>query len=162
MLKQKLITTFCVVAAVVAAALLADFVVNFIVLGTPQSFTPITTIGISLLVGAPVCFYLINQRFDVQRVREELSSSIVEKDLAAVEIQLRRQDAERARADAELALEQLRESEARYRMLTDRATDIIVRFDRNRIIEFASGEICDGSRAQCQLPSLGRRRLQDA
>jgi len=125
----------------VAAALLADFVVNFIVLGTPQSFTPITTIGISLLVGAPVCFYLINQRFDVQRVREELSSSIVEKDLAAVEIQLRRQDAERARADAELALEQLRESEARYRMLTDRATDIIVRFDRNRIIEFASPSV---------------------
>ena len=32
----------------------------------------------------------------------------------------------------------LRESEARYRMLADRATDIILRYDRNGVIEFAS------------------------
>jgi PAS domain S-box-containing protein len=37
--------------------------------------------------------------------------------------------------------EALVDSEARYRMLTDRATDIIVRYDRNGVIEFISPAI---------------------
>ncbi|HEY2659091.1 MAG TPA: ATP-binding protein [Caulobacteraceae bacterium] len=65
----------------------------------------------------------------------------MEKDRAAVEIQLRRQEAERAQAAAELALEQLRESEARYRMLAERATDMILRYDPQGMIEYMSPSI---------------------
>ncbi len=43
--------------------------------------------------------------------------------------------------EARLREEALRESEARYRILTDRATDIIVRYDTAGVIEFASPSI---------------------
>ena len=43
--------------------------------------------------------------------------------------------------EARLREDALRESEARYRMLTDQATDIIVRYDTAGVIEFASPSI---------------------
>jgi PAS domain S-box-containing protein len=141
MINPKLLKTSVSVAIVLAAALVGDFAINYYVLLTPQAFTPLNTALIALLVGAPASYYLISQRVDIQRVKEQLSASIAEKDRVAVELEHRRQDAERAQAAAEQALGQLRESEHRYRMLTDRATDIIVRYDQRGVIEFASPSV---------------------
>ncbi|MFI4974248.1 MAG: ATP-binding protein [Caulobacterales bacterium] len=70
-------------------------------------------------------FFLVSQRFDMQRVKDALAAFVVEKDRAVVEAQLRRREAERAQAAAERALERLRESEALYRLLADNQTDVI-------------------------------------
>jgi PAS domain S-box-containing protein len=141
MLNQKLLKTAIAVATILGAALLGDFVFNYYLFVTPQAFTPLNTALIAVLVGTPVSYYLISQRLDMQRVKEELCASIAEKDHVALELGLRRQEAERAQAGAELALDQLRESEARYRMLTDRATDIIIRYNGQGMIEFASPSV---------------------
>ena len=140
-LERKLLRTAIAVALIVASALLIDYVSNVVVFHTPGAFTPINTTLIALSVGAPVCYFLISQSVNLQTVKELLSASIALKDQAALEAQLGRQDAERARTAAELALERLRDSEARYRMLTDRATDMIVRYGPAGIIEFASPSV---------------------
>ncbi|HEY5107248.1 MAG TPA: ATP-binding protein [Caulobacteraceae bacterium] len=84
MFRHKLFRTLVLVAVVVPAAMFADWFLNAVCLGTPQSATPLTTLIITALIGAPVGYYLVSQRVDVQR----------------------------ARADAESALDQLRRSEA--------------------------------------------------
>ena len=141
MINQKLLKTAIAVVTIVVAALIGDFVFNIYLFATPQAFTPLNTALIAVLVGGPVSYYLISQRVDLQRAKEQLSASIAEKDRVAVQLEQRGQDAERAQTAAEQALEQLRESEARYRMLTDRATDIIVRYDQRGVIEFASPSV---------------------
>ncbi|HEY2661608.1 MAG TPA: ATP-binding protein [Caulobacteraceae bacterium] len=138
---QKLIFTLVAVAIIVVAAVAGDYITNTYISATPLGFTPLNTGFIAAFVGAPVTYFLIGQRIDIQRVKEQLSLSIAGKDDAAVEIQLRRREAEAAQAEAEAALIQLRESEARYRMLTDRATDIIVRYNTQGVIEFASPSV---------------------
>jgi PAS domain S-box-containing protein len=141
MINEKILKTCIAVTIIVAAALLGDLIFNDYVFLTPEKFTPLNTPLIAALVGMPVSYYLIDQRVDLQRAKELLSASSAEKDLVAVELEQRRQEAERAQAAAELALEQLRESESRYRMLTDRATDIIIRYDQRGVIEFASPSV---------------------
>ncbi len=118
MLKQKLIATSIVVAIVIVAALAADYLTNVVVLASPAQFTPIQTVLIAILVSTPVTYYLISQRMNMQRVKEALAASATEKDRAV-------QDAQARRAEAESALERLRESEALYRLLTDNQTDVI-------------------------------------
>jgi PAS domain S-box-containing protein len=125
MFKQKLIWTCVLVAVVVPAAMFADYFSNVFLFATPALVTPLNTAVIAALVSSPIGYYLIGQRFNMQRVRERLAASLAEKASAVDESQLRRQEAEGARADAELALEQLRESEALYRLLADNQTDVI-------------------------------------
>jgi PAS domain S-box-containing protein len=127
MLRRKLITAFFATVITVVAAVTCDYLVNNFILDFPQGFTPLTTMIISALVGGPVTFFLISQRDDNRRL--------------ACEIQRHREEAERARDVAQAAMDQLTDSEARYRMLAERATDIIVRFDPKGIIEFASPSI---------------------
>jgi PAS domain S-box-containing protein len=111
MLKQKLSTTALIVFLVVVAALSADYVSNTFILKTPGSFTPLNTLSIALFVSAPVCYYLVSQRLNLQRTKEALA-------VAVAEGQARRED-------AEAALERMRESEALYRLLADNQSDVI-------------------------------------
>ena len=127
MLRQKLITAFFATAITVIAAVSTDYLVNTYLLHTPWGFTPVTTTIISAMVGLPVTLFLISQRDDIRR--------------AACEIQRHREDAEAARDVAQAAMDKLTDSEARYRMLAERTTDIIVRFDTKGVIEFASPSI---------------------
>src|SRR5580700_7324287 len=78
MLKQKLSTTAAIVLAVVVAALCADYVSNTFILQTPASFTPLNTFAIALFVSLPVCYYLVSQRFDLQRIKEALAAAVAE------------------------------------------------------------------------------------
>jgi PAS domain S-box-containing protein len=141
MLKRKLINTATMTAFIVAAASAGDFVINVLLMSRPDQYTPVATALIALVVGAPVSFYLISQRFDVQRAKEELCAMVTDRERAVVESQRRRVEAEAAQATAERALERLRESEARYRQLTDRATDMIIRYDQAGQIQFASPSV---------------------
>jgi PAS domain S-box-containing protein len=118
MLKQKLIATAAIVLIVVVAALAADYVSNIVILKTPGQFTPLNTLAIALLVSTPVCYYLVGQRFNLQGTKEALAKALAEG-------LVRRDEAETARARAESALEQLRASEALYRLLADNQTDVI-------------------------------------
>ena len=127
MLRRKLITTLFATIITVLAAVSCDYLVNNFILHFPQGFTPVTTLIISALVGAPVTFFLIGQRDDNRRL--------------ACEIQRHREAAEFARDTAQAAMDKITDSEARYRMLAERTTDIIVRFDPKGVIEFASPSI---------------------
>ena len=103
-LKQKVWMTFVAMASVVLAAIGTDFVMNVLVFRTPLGFTPFNTLMISLIVGTPVCYFLISQRIDLQLVKEQLSETLAFKDAAVRESLSQRQDAERAHAKAEAAL----------------------------------------------------------
>ena len=54
------------------------------------------------------------------------------------ELELRRREAEAARAAAEAALARLAQSEERFRMLAERTSDVVIRYDPSGVIEYAS------------------------
>ena len=110
MLFRKIFATLLVIAFAVIAALFAD-AVHALLAGDFQTFDPVTTATIAFVVTAPVGYYLIDQRYNLQRIREQLTVSIIQK--------------EQARASAEMALDKLRESEGLYRLLADNQHDVI-------------------------------------
>jgi PAS domain S-box-containing protein len=124
MLKQKLSTTAAIVLAVVVAALCADYVSNTFILRTPAAFTPLNTLAIALFVSLPVCYYLVSQRFNLQRIREALAAAVAE--------------GQARREDAEAALERLRESEALYRLLADNQSDVISLWTADGLRKYSS------------------------
>jgi len=124
MLKQKLSTTAVIVLVVVVAALCADYVSNTFILRTPGAFTPLNTFAIALFVSLPVCYYLVSQRFDLQRTKEALAAAVAE--------------GQARREDAEAALERLRESEALYRLLADNQSDVISLWTADGVRKYSS------------------------
>jgi len=141
MLARKLYLTAVTCTAVVALALALSYLITIVLLNSPEEFTPHTTVLITYLVGVPVSFVLISQRLDASKVRDELTAIVQEKDKAAAENIHRREEARLAQARAEDALQQLRDSEQRYRLLADSASDIILRLDAEGGVEFASPSI---------------------
>ena len=125
-LARKLLLTLAALTIIVAGAQLADYLFEVVLFPSQHgSYVPLVTLSISLVVGTPISYYLISQRIDIERVKEQLAESIAYKERAVVEIQARGREAERARADAEAALERMRESEGLYRLLADNAADVI-------------------------------------
>ena len=96
---------------------------------------------VAALISAPFSYCLISERLKFQSVKKRLRESLAEQDRVVSELQLRRQDAERAQAAAEVALAQYAESEAGYRLLTDKTTDLIIRYGPQGLIEFASPSV---------------------
>jgi PAS domain S-box-containing protein len=122
---RKALSTSIAVGVILIAAVGVDYISNTFVFGTPHAFTPINTALIALLVGTPISYFLVGQRLDMQRVKDQLVESVGQKERAVLEVQLRRDEAEAARAAAEHALEQLRVSDKLYRLLADNQTDLI-------------------------------------
>ena len=110
MFARKIFATLMVIGFAIVAALTAD-VLHCLFVGDMALFDPLTTSIIAALVTAPAAYYLIDQRDNLQRIREQLTSSIIQK--------------EQARASAEMALDRLRESEGLYRLLADNQSDVI-------------------------------------
>ena len=127
MLKQKILKTLIIVFSVSIAAVAADYVGSVVILHKPQVYDGFKTLFIALVISIPVGYHLVSQRLDLQHIREQLLGSIRLK--------------ETTQAEAALAHEKLRESEARYRMLTDNANDIIVRYDVHGVLEYASPSV---------------------
>jgi PAS domain S-box-containing protein len=134
MLRRIFTRTLIVVAIVVAAAEGADYISNAFIFGTPAQFTPGNTGLIALIVSAPITWYLIRQWFNLQRVKEALAASVVDKDAAVIE-------SGRRREEAELALERLRESEALYRLLADNQNDVITLWDKHGRRKYSSPSV---------------------
>ena len=141
MLARKLYLTALTCTAVVVLALALSYLITVVILNSPHEFTPATTVLVTVIVGVPVSFLLISQSLEASKVRDELTAIVQEKDRAAAENIERREESRLAQARAEDALSQLRDSEQRYRLLADSASDIILRLDAKGNVEFASPSI---------------------
>jgi PAS domain S-box-containing protein len=93
----------------VGAALAADYVLNVLILGRPDHFTPVTTFLIAVVVATPLAYWLTSQRMRVEQMRDDLAASIAEK--------------QRAVESAEEALAKYREADRLYRLLGENLTD---------------------------------------
>src|SRR5579859_582093 len=111
MMKQKILKTLLVVFLVSIAAMAVDRGVNVFIFHQHQVYYGIKTFIIAVFIAAPVSFYLVSQRIDLQYIKEELVLSIDK---------LKETQSETARAH-----EKLRESEMLYRILADNQTDVI-------------------------------------
>ena len=95
-----------------------DYVVNILVLRNPAAYSPLATFLISTVIATPLAYSIGRQRRGLLQLERDLSSSLAAKQLAIGE-------AERRRAEAEDALERLRESDRLYRLLSENLTDNI-------------------------------------
>jgi PAS domain S-box-containing protein len=116
MLRDKILKTALPVAVVVAIAMAADYVLNILILHEPAAYSPLATFLISAAIAVPLAYSMTSQKIDLQRLRDDLSSSLVAKE-AAVE------EAQRRRAEAEEALVKLEKSDRLYRLLAENLTD---------------------------------------
>ncbi len=111
MILGKLSWTFLITSLGLAAALASQWALSVFVIGDPSHFDPMTTSLISLLVGGVSTWFLVSQRMDMQRVKDQLTATVRAKDAAA-------------EAAAE-AMARVEESEALYRLLADNQGDVI-------------------------------------
>ena len=117
MLAKRLFWTGVLVLSYALAATLADFILNAVILGSPNGFSPVETAILAVLVGTPATYYLIGQRMYLRR-------AIAQRDQT---------DADLRRKTGELAV-----SEARYRLLADGSPDVIIRYDTSGQVEYLS------------------------
>ena len=134
------ITTLYTIA-IAAAAVFADFLVHRVFTDDPAAFTPVATLGITILVGGPVNYFFNAQRFKLRSAGEALKVGGAEMDRIVSELMSRREEAEQSRLQAQQAMERLGESEALYRLMTDRMSDIVIRYDTGGVIGFASPSV---------------------
>ncbi|WP_419320866.1 ATP-binding protein [Caulobacter sp. ErkDOM-E] len=124
MLRGTIVRTLWTVALVVGVAMALDYVVNILVLHNPAAYSPLATFLISTMIAAPLALSIGRQREGLRRLEMDLSSSLAAKQLAIDE-------AEHRRAEAEDALERLRESDRLYRLLSENLTDNINLWSRS-------------------------------
>jgi PAS domain S-box-containing protein len=117
MLARKLTWTGLFVLSYAAIAIVADFIVNMLILRHPAGFNPIESASLAVVIGVPSTFYLLSQRINLQRVV-----------------------AERAQADAVLLRRtgELATSEERHRLLSETSDDVIIRYDTSGKVEYLS------------------------
>ena len=81
MLSRKILWTLLLDIFYVMAAIGCDYTINVLIGHNPAAFTPFVTLTITLVVGTPVTYYLISQRFDLHRViaeRKRLESELID------------------------------------------------------------------------------------
>jgi PAS domain S-box-containing protein len=96
--------------------MVSDYLLNIVILNMPAAYSPLATCLISLIIAVPLAYSLTSQKIDLQRLRDDLSGSLADKQ-AAIE------EAERRRGEAEDALSKLEESDRLYRLLAENLTD---------------------------------------
>jgi PAS domain S-box-containing protein len=116
MLRDKILKTALPVTVVVAIAMVSDYVLNIVILHEPAAYSPLATFIIASTIAVPLAFSLTSQKIDLQRLRDDLSSSLVAKEAAVEEAQHRR-------TEAEEALVKLEKSDRLYRLLAENLTD---------------------------------------
>jgi signal transduction histidine kinase len=75
MFREKLITTLLWSAFPIAGAIVADYLVNVILLGHAQDFTPFATFVIAVVVTLPTVYAFIGGRSDLRRARDDLAAA---------------------------------------------------------------------------------------
>jgi signal transduction histidine kinase/CheY-like chemotaxis protein len=71
MIRKKIFWTLVVQLVAVAAAIGGDFAINILVQHNAAAFTPLTDAILATVVGFPLTFYFISQRFDLKQVIAE-------------------------------------------------------------------------------------------
>lgn len=107
--RYRIIRSLGGAALVVGAAVLVDYVFNALILGTPATFTPTTTVIVTSVILAPLAYWITRQEIRVERMRLDLTASLQGKQ-SAVE-------------HAEQALAKYREADRLYRLLGENLTD---------------------------------------
>ncbi|MBV9508970.1 MAG: response regulator [Caulobacteraceae bacterium] len=103
---------------------------------TPTPFV----VGI-VLAGSGAVYGLKRQHDRLVGLKARVQEDAAAVDRIVVELHQRGQEAERAQQAAEFALEQLGESEARYRLLAECSSDIILQYDQRGAIVFVSPSV---------------------
>jgi len=75
MLLRAIKNTAILVLVVVCGALAADYLVNVVFLPGIDSFSPLTTLPITLVVSVPVCWYVTRQRMTLQILKDHLAKA---------------------------------------------------------------------------------------
>ena len=136
-----LLKTLAHTVMIAAAAVVVDFLVHRVFTHNAAAFTPLATAGIAVLVGGPVDYFLNYQQSKLRRAGAALAAGAAQMDRVVSELVQRREESEQARNVAQQAMERLAESEALYRLMTDQMSDIVIRYDRDGVIEFASPSV---------------------
>ena len=105
-------------AIFVGAAMALDYIINILIARNPADYTPLATFLITTVMAAPLAYLLESRESGLEKLKRELSGTLAAKQMAI-------EEAERRRAEAEDALERLRESDRLYRLLSDNLTDNI-------------------------------------
>ena len=136
-----LLKTLAHTVMIAAAAVVVDFLVHRVFTHNAAAFTPLATAGIAVLVGGPVDYFLTYPQAKLRRAGAALAAGAAQMDRVVSELVQRREESEQARNVAQQAMERLAESEALYRLMTDQMSDIVIRYDRDGVIEFASPSV---------------------
>ena len=134
MLRKKLLSVAYLLPLLVLAAVSFDYLSNYYLFHSPANFTPLNTALVTLLVGAPATFYLVSQLLDAAAVRARLASALAAQE-EAVHL------AEHARIRTEEVLAKLRTSESTHHFLTEHGRDLIIQYDVDQIIRYASPSV---------------------
>jgi PAS domain S-box-containing protein len=115
MTRAKIIRALALTTLVAAGALLVDYLLNVVVLDAPQTFSPISTLAIAVVVALPLSYVLSSQHVDLARARNFLIETLADREAAITE--------------AQEALARFQASEDLYRLLADNLSDTVSLWD---------------------------------
>src|SRR5215472_648280 len=75
MLRQKLIATAFIACVVVGAVMAVDFILDIVILHDYESFTPLITFAIAVIVALPVVYWLVSTQFYLRDARDALAKA---------------------------------------------------------------------------------------
>ena len=105
----------------------ADFIVNILLLNDPEVYAPITTLVLSILIAAPLAYWLASQRVRLDAMHADLRANVEAK--------------QRAIEEAEAALAKYREIDRLYRLLGDNLTDHVALWSPQGVRLYSSPSI---------------------
>jgi PAS domain S-box-containing protein len=115
MTRAKIVRALAITLVVTAATMVADYVINVLVMHTPGAYSPISTLAISIVVGLPLGYVLSSQHIDLTQARNALVRTLADRELAVEE--------------AQDALARFRASEHLYQLLADNLSDTVSLWD---------------------------------
>jgi PAS domain S-box-containing protein len=115
MTRAKIVRAAAITLVVTAATMVADYVVNILIMRTPGAYSPFSTLMISIAVGLPLGYALSSRHVDLAQARNTLILTL--------------SDRERAMQDAQDALTRFKASEELYRLLADNLSDTVSLWD---------------------------------
>lgn len=77
--RRKLGLTLGAATVIATSAIGGDYLFNVVLFRHPESFTPLVSLLIGLIVGVPMSFALISQRIDIEGAKELLARSVAER-----------------------------------------------------------------------------------
>ncbi|MFY8209851.1 MAG: ATP-binding protein [Caulobacter sp.] len=108
-IRARIVRAAPAVCLIVGAAMALDFIVTILLLSDRAGYSPVTTLVLSTVVGAPLAYWLTSQKIRLDEMHADLKASLDAKQHAIEE--------------AEAALAKYREIDRLYRLLSDNLTD---------------------------------------